>query len=176
MQSASPWHHDPLLTPPTQSKIARPPELRAQGCDLRCDHARRERGHRSRRSPCHGLGVPSAPSPGRHRARRRPHVFGTFTATFADKDFRRRNPWLIASSLLILSGRLAHHSQLSGALVGLIVAASLHVLHQCAYLTDCYRMKARTQERPWPGSSTTVSSFHRSTPSRSTRSCTARST
>ncbi len=27
-----------------------------------------------------------------------PHVFATFTATFANKNFRRRNPWLIASS------------------------------------------------------------------------------
>jgi len=30
-----------------------------------------------------------------------------------------------------------------------IVAASLHVLHQCAHLTDCYRVKAGTKERPW---------------------------
>src|SRR5262245_2291661 len=24
-----------------------------------------------------------------------PHVFGTFTATFADRNFRRKHPWLI---------------------------------------------------------------------------------
>src|SRR5262245_48059924 len=33
-----------------------------------------------------------------------PHVFCTFSATFADKNFRKRNPWLIASSLLIPAG------------------------------------------------------------------------
>ena len=33
-----------------------------------------------------------------------PHVFGTFTATFADKGFRKNHPLLIASSLLIPAG------------------------------------------------------------------------
>jgi len=79
-----------------------------------------------------------------------PHVFGTFTATFADRNFRRRNPWLIASSLLIPPGVLwltIHRFQILMSVF--IVAASLHVLHQCAYLTDCYRMKAGVKERPW---------------------------
>jgi hypothetical protein len=79
-----------------------------------------------------------------------PHVFGTFTATFADRNFRRKNPWLIASSLAIPLGVVwltIHDFQ---ALMSVfIVAASLHVLHQCAYLTDCYRIKARLPERPW---------------------------
>jgi hypothetical protein len=79
-----------------------------------------------------------------------PHVFGTFTATFANKNFRKRNPWLIASSLFIPAGVVwltIHDFQ---ALMSVfIVAASLHVLHQCAYLTDCYRIKSGVQERPW---------------------------
>jgi hypothetical protein len=79
-----------------------------------------------------------------------PHVFGTFTATFADRNFRKKNPFLIASSLLIPLGVVwltIHDFQ---ALMSVfIVAASLHVLHQCAYLTDCYRTKAGIQERPW---------------------------
>ncbi len=79
-----------------------------------------------------------------------PHVFGTFTATFADRNFRRKNPWLIASSLAIPLGVVwltIHDFQ---ALMSVfIVAASLHVLHQCAYLTDCYRIKAGLPERPW---------------------------
>jgi hypothetical protein len=79
-----------------------------------------------------------------------PHVFGTFTATFADRNFRKQNPWLIASSLLIPAGVvwLTIHS-FQALLSIFIVAASLHVLHQCAYLTDCYRMKAGLPERPW---------------------------
>jgi hypothetical protein len=79
-----------------------------------------------------------------------PHVFSTFTATFADRNFRRKNPFLIASSLLIPAGVVwltIHDYQ---ALMSVfIVAASLHVLHQCAYLTDCYRIKAGIKERPW---------------------------
>jgi hypothetical protein len=79
-----------------------------------------------------------------------PHVFGTFTATFADRNFRRRHPLLIASSLLIPVGIvwLTIHS-FQTLMSIFIVAASLHVLHQCAYLSDCYRTKAKTAERPW---------------------------
>jgi len=79
-----------------------------------------------------------------------PHVFGTFTATFADQRFRRRNPVLIASSVLIPIGVvwLTIHS-FQALMSVFIVAASLHVLHQCAYLTDCYRMKAGVKERSW---------------------------
>src|SRR5260221_157634 len=79
-----------------------------------------------------------------------PHVFATFTATFANKSFRARHPLLIVSSLLIPAGVVwltIHQFQTLMSLF--IVAASLHVLHQCAYLTDCYRVKAGTQERPW---------------------------
>jgi hypothetical protein len=79
-----------------------------------------------------------------------PHVFGTFTATFADRNFRKKHPFLIVSSLLIPAGVVwltIHDFQ---ALMSVfIVAASLHVLHQCAYLTDCYRIKAGVKERPW---------------------------
>jgi hypothetical protein len=79
-----------------------------------------------------------------------PHVFATFTATFADRNFRRRHPWLIASSLLIPVGIVwltIHNFQTLMSIF--IVAASLHVLHQCAYLSDCYRIKANKVERPW---------------------------
>jgi hypothetical protein len=79
-----------------------------------------------------------------------PHVFATFTATFADKSFRTRHPLLIASSLLIPAGVVwltIHQFQILMSVF--IVAASLHVLHQCAYLTDCYRVKAKAEERPW---------------------------
>src|SRR6185369_5651187 len=79
-----------------------------------------------------------------------PHLFGTFTATFADAGFRRKNPWLIASSLLIPAGVVwltIHNFQILMSVF--IVAASLHVLHQCAYLSDCYRVKAGLPERRW---------------------------
>ncbi len=79
-----------------------------------------------------------------------PHLFATFTATFANKSFRTRHPLVIASSLIIPVGVVwltIHQFQTLMSLF--IVAASLHVLHQCAYLTDCYRTKAGTRERPW---------------------------
>jgi hypothetical protein len=79
-----------------------------------------------------------------------PHLFATFTATFASGSFRKRHPWLIASSLLIPAAVVwltIHDFQVLMSVF--IVAASLHVLHQCAYLTDCYRIKAGTPERPW---------------------------
>ena len=79
-----------------------------------------------------------------------PHVFATFTATFADRNFRRQHPWLLASSLLIPAGIVwltLHDFQTLMSVF--IVAASLHVLHQCAYLSDCYRVKAKLPERPW---------------------------
>ena len=79
-----------------------------------------------------------------------PHVFATFTATFANKSFRSRHPLLIVSSLLIPAGVVwltIHAFQMLMSLF--IVAASLHVLHQCAYLSDCYRVKAGSAERPW---------------------------
>jgi hypothetical protein len=79
-----------------------------------------------------------------------PHVFATFTATFADRNFRTRHPWLIASSLVIPAGVVwlsIHNFQILMSVF--LVAASLHVLHQCAYLSDCYRVKAGVNERPW---------------------------
>ena len=94
-----------------------------------------------------------------------PHVFATFTATFADKKFRRRHPFLIASSLLIPAGVVwltIHDFQ---ALMSVfIVAASLHVLHQCA-LPDRLlpREGRRCKSGAGRGSSTTACSFRRST-------------
>src|SRR5207237_9806574 len=79
-----------------------------------------------------------------------PPVCPPFTATFATGSSRKRPPGRIASSLLLPAGvvwRTIHDFQALMSVV--IVAASLHVLHQCAYLTDCYRIKAGTPERPW---------------------------
>ena len=44
-----------------------------------------------------------------------PHVFATFTATFANRSFRVRHPLLIASSLLIPAGVVWLTACLSGA-------------------------------------------------------------
>jgi hypothetical protein len=152
MQSASSWHHDPLLTPPSSvedREVARTPWLKDATFDVIMLVASVVIVPAVLLAMW--LGVPSAAiNLGVTALVGGPHVFGTFTATFADKGFRRRNPWLIASSLVIPLGVVwltIHNFQ--ALLSVFIVAASLHVLHQCAYLTDCYRMKARTQERPW---------------------------
>src|SRR5262249_13218947 len=69
--------------------------------------------------------------------------------TYAHRRFRQQHPWLVASSVLIplaVMWMTVHHYQ---ALMSFFMfAASLHVLHQCAYLTDCYRLKACRKERP----------------------------
>lgn len=79
-----------------------------------------------------------------------PHLFATFTATYANRAFRARHPWLVATSFaipLFVMWMTVHHFQVLMSVF--IVAASLHVIHQCAYVTDCYRAKAAKKERSW---------------------------
>jgi len=151
MQSAYTWQHDPLLTPSAVhgGSTNRTPWLKNATFDVVMLVA--SVAIVPAVLVAMWLGISSAAiNLGVTALVGGPHVFATFTATFANKDFRKRNPWLIASSLLIPAAVVwltIHDFQ---ALMSVfIVAASLHVLHQCAYLTDCYRMKAGLPERPW---------------------------
>lgn len=72
-----------------------------------------------------------------------PHVFSTFLTTYLDPRFRRRHAAiLLAAALVIPTGvvfMIAAHFQ---ALLSFFVfAASLHVVHQNAYLADVYRRR-----------------------------------
>lgn len=77
-----------------------------------------------------------------------PHLFATFLATWLDRDFRKKHlPLLLAIGILIptfVTYMALTHFQV---LVSLFIfAASLHVLHQNAYLTDLYRRKSGYRE------------------------------
>ena len=79
-----------------------------------------------------------------------PHLFSTITFTFLDGNFRSRYPWYASLAFLLPIGVIylgVNHYQF---LVTFFFSwASLHVLHQIIYLTDCYRQRAREQEPQW---------------------------
>lgn len=80
-----------------------------------------------------------------------PHLFATYTATYLDPRFRRSHrPLLVLVTLvvpaLVVWGTLANFQVL---LSIFIFAASVHVLHQNAYLTDVYRRRSGLPEPAW---------------------------
>jgi hypothetical protein len=80
-----------------------------------------------------------------------PHLFSTYTATYLDPRFRRSHRpmlWLITLVIpaLVVWGTLANFQVL---LSIFIFSASVHVLHQNAYLTDIYRRRAGAPEPAW---------------------------
>ncbi len=80
-----------------------------------------------------------------------PHLFATYTATYLDPRFRRTHrPLLVLVTLavpaLVVWGTLANFQVL---LSIFIFTASVHVLHQNAYLTDVYRRRAGVREPAW---------------------------
>jgi len=80
-----------------------------------------------------------------------PHLFSTYTATYLDPRFRRSHrPLLWVATLaipaLVVWGALADFQVL---LSVFLFTASVHVLHQNAYLTDVYRRRAGTPEPAW---------------------------
>ena len=73
-----------------------------------------------------------------------PHLFSTFTYTFLDGNFRSRHPRYTAFALIlpvfvILLGVYQYRLLITF----FFSWASLHVLHQIIYLTDCYRARSR---------------------------------
>jgi len=79
-----------------------------------------------------------------------PHLFSTITFTFLDGRFRARHPWYTAASLIlpvivILLGVYNY----TALITFFFTWASLHVLHQVIYLTDCYRQRSGRQEASW---------------------------
>src|SRR2546430_11683631 len=97
MQSAYTWQPDPLLAPSAVDRgaVSRTPWLRSASFDVIMLVASVAivplvlvAMWLGMSSAAINLGVTALVGG--------PHVFGTFTATFADRNFRRRNPWLIA--------------------------------------------------------------------------------
>lgn len=80
-----------------------------------------------------------------------PHLFATYLATYLDPRFRRSHaPLLLAAGvvvpLLVVYWTVKDFQIL---LSVFIFAASVHVLHQNAYLTDLYRKRSGIAEPVW---------------------------
>jgi hypothetical protein len=76
-----------------------------------------------------------------------PHLFSTVTFTFLDGRFRERHPWYTAAAFLlppvVVYLGVRHYTLL---ITFFFSWASLHVLHQVIYLTDCYRTRTARPE------------------------------
>ncbi len=79
-----------------------------------------------------------------------PHLFSTVTYTFLDGRFRSRYPRYSTLALLLPLGVIYlgvyHYTFL---ITFFFSWASLHVLHQIIYLTDCYRARGAVREPKW---------------------------
>lgn len=79
-----------------------------------------------------------------------PHLFSTVTFTFLNKSFLKRRPVYAACSfvlpILVIYLGTFHYATL----VNFFFAwASLHVLHQIIYLSDCYRAQSPAPDPAW---------------------------
>ena len=79
-----------------------------------------------------------------------PHLFSTITYTFLDGNFRTRHPRYAALAFalpaVVIYLGVYHYTAL---ITFFFTWASLHVLHQIIYLTDCYRTRSPVAEAPW---------------------------
>ncbi len=79
-----------------------------------------------------------------------PHLFSTFTLTLLDRRFLARHRYYAAGAVLlpfaVLYFGIYHYALLIQAF---FAWASLHVLHQILYLSDCYRARLGAAEARW---------------------------
>ncbi|MEK7872355.1 MAG: hypothetical protein AAB502_00690 [Chloroflexota bacterium] len=79
-----------------------------------------------------------------------PHMYSTYTYTYMERAFLRRYPVYVAVGLLIPVGVIVMALWDLQILISLFMMwASVHVLHQIAYLTDCYRSRMPTRDSLW---------------------------
>jgi hypothetical protein len=79
-----------------------------------------------------------------------PHLFSTVTYTFLDGNFRTRHRWYASLALLLPVIVVYLGVYYYTALITFFFTwASLHVLHQVIYLTDCYRARSTVVEEKW---------------------------
>lgn len=71
-----------------------------------------------------------------------PHMCSTYTLTFLDRNFTHRYPLYVGLALVLpVLVTILGLVNLTLLLTIFMMWASIHVLHQIAYLTDCYRAK-----------------------------------
>ena len=79
-----------------------------------------------------------------------PHLFSTVTFTFLDGKFRARHRRYVylafALPVIVIYLGVYHYTVL---ITFFFSWASLHVLHQIIYLTDCYRARSAVVEASW---------------------------
>jgi len=79
-----------------------------------------------------------------------PHLFSTITFTFLDGRFRQSHPRYLALAFLlpvtVVYLGIFHYVWL---VTFFFSWASLHVLHQIIYLTDCYRARSSWADQKW---------------------------
>ena len=79
-----------------------------------------------------------------------PHLFSTITYTVLDARFRERHPrYAILACIIpvaVVYFGVTHYTLL---ITFFFSWASLHVLHQIIYLSDCYRARAGTRDPRW---------------------------
>lgn len=80
-----------------------------------------------------------------------PHLFATYTVTYMDPSFRRSHRWILVLAALVVPAFVIFMTiwDFQILLSVFIFAASIHVLHQNAYLTDIYRRRLGTAEPAW---------------------------
>ena len=79
-----------------------------------------------------------------------PHLFSTITFTFLNPDFRARHPRDLAAAFVLPAIVIyLGINYYTGLITFFFTWASLHVLHQVIYLTDCYRARGATTDSPW---------------------------
>ncbi|MCA9581580.1 MAG: hypothetical protein KC416_07275 [Myxococcales bacterium] len=80
-----------------------------------------------------------------------PHLFATYTVTYMDPRFRKSHWWLLLAATIVVPSFVVFMTlwNFQILLSVFIFSASVHVLHQNAYLTDIYRRRAGEPEAMW---------------------------
>lgn len=94
-----------------------------------------------------------------------PHVFATYTRTFLQPGFRKREPWMFAGALLVVAivvgaaissaffqATLGGYPPIQYALTFFFFWAGIHIVHQTSYCATCYEIRAggaRSRARRW---------------------------
>src|ERR1039457_4484323 len=79
-----------------------------------------------------------------------PHLFSTITFTFLDSRFRSRHRAYIAMAFVLPAIVIYLGVYYYTALITFFFTwASIHVLHQVIYLSDCYRARSAWEDQKW---------------------------
>src|SRR5713101_2379607 len=71
-----------------------------------------------------------------------PHMYATYTRTALDKEFSRSHKWLLCASLFIPIGVIYFGvTNFPFLITFFFFWASIHVLHQIAFIMECYNTK-----------------------------------